>query len=115
MALFAEESFGPVLAVLRARDAAHAVELANGSRYGLSASVWSADVQAALAVARALESGAVHVNSSTVHDEAGLPHGGHKASGFGRFNGAYALEAFTQTKTITLRTGEGLPPFHLLA
>jgi benzaldehyde dehydrogenase (NAD) len=73
MALFSEESFGPVLSIIRARDAAHAVELANGSRFGLSASVWATDVMAALAVARELESGAVHINSTTVHDEAALP------------------------------------------
>lgn len=73
MSLFSEESFGPVLSVIRARDTAHAIELANGSRFGLSASVWATDVYAALEVARELESGAVHINSTTVHDEAALP------------------------------------------
>ena len=69
----------------------------------------------ALSVARELECSAIHLNSTTVHDESGLPHGGHKSSGFGRFNGPWSIQSFTQTKTITFRTGEGMPPFGLLA
>ena len=69
----------------------------------------------ALSVARSLECSAVHINSTTVHDESSLPHGGLKSSGFGRFNGSYAIQSFTQTKTVTFRTGERMAPLHLLA
>ena len=69
----------------------------------------------ALSVARELEVSMIHLNSTTVHDESSLPHGGHKASGFGRFNGPWSIQSFTQTKTVTFRTGEGQAPLGLLA
>jgi acyl-CoA reductase-like NAD-dependent aldehyde dehydrogenase len=62
-----EESFGPVLSVIRARDADQAVKVANSSQYGLSSSVWSKDIMAALQVAKGLECSAVHINSTTVY------------------------------------------------
>ncbi|KAL7411016.1 protein Vdh [Mrakia frigida] len=115
MKIYFEESFGPALSLIKATSTAHAVEIANSSQYGLSSSIWSKDIMTALSVARSLECSAVHLNSTTVHDESSLPHGGHKSSGSGRFNGSYAIQSFTQTKTVTFRTGEGMAPLDLLA
>ncbi|NKJ39511.1 acyl-CoA reductase-like NAD-dependent aldehyde dehydrogenase [Rhizobium sp. SG570] len=78
MRLYGEESFGPVVAVLRARDEDHAIELASDSEYGLSASVFTGDAARVLRVARRIKSGICHVNGPTVHDEAQMPFGGVK-------------------------------------
>lgn len=78
--IYHKETFGPALVIIRARDTEHAIELANDSDVGLSASVWSRDIGEALRVAKRIQSGAVHINSGTVHDEPGLPHGGYKVS-----------------------------------
>jgi acyl-CoA reductase-like NAD-dependent aldehyde dehydrogenase len=85
MGLYRDESFGPIVAVIRARDEAHAIELANDSEYGLSASVFTRDAARGLMVARRVRSGICHVNGPTVHDEAQMPFGGVGASGYGRF------------------------------
>ncbi|CED83284.1 Aldehyde dehydrogenase [Phaffia rhodozyma] len=114
MNVYFEESFGPLLSIIRANDADHAVEIANDSEFGLSSSVWTEDYRQAIQVAKALECSAVHINSNTVHDQGSLPHGGHKSSGYGRFNGKYAIDSFTQTKTITFRMNEPQAPFSLL-
>ncbi|KAL8286470.1 hypothetical protein RQP46_004487 [Phenoliferia psychrophenolica] len=109
MRIYAEETFGPSFNIVEVKDIDAAVAMANSSGYGLSAAVWSSDYYQAMEIAKLLESGAVHINSSTVHDEAGLPHGGHKGSGFGRFNGTYAIDSFTQTKSVTMRKPSPLP------
>ena len=104
MRLYHEESFGPVVSVMRARDDDHAVELANDSEYGLSSAVFSRDIGRALAVARRIDSGICHINSPTVQDEAQMPFGGVKSSGYGRFGGRYGIEAFTETRWISIAT-----------
>jgi acyl-CoA reductase-like NAD-dependent aldehyde dehydrogenase len=110
MRLFREESFGPVVAVIRARDEAHAVELANDSEYGLTASVFTRDAARGLAVARRIRSGMCHINGPTVHDEAQMPFGGTKSSGYGRFGGRAGVDAFTELRWITLETLPGAFP-----
>lgn len=107
MRLFREESFGPVVAVVRARDEAHAVELANDTEYGLSASVFTRDAARGLRVARQIKSGICHVNGPTVHDEAQMPFGGVKGSGYGRFGGRAGVDAFTELRWITIETQPG--------
>ncbi len=107
MKLFREESFGPVVAVIRARDEAHAVELANDTEYGLSASVFTKDTARGLRVARQIKSGICHVNGPTVHDEAQMPFGGVKASGYGRFGGKAGIDSFTELRWITIETQPG--------
>jgi benzaldehyde dehydrogenase (NAD) len=107
MRLYGEESFGPIVAVIRARDTAHAVELANDSDYGLSASVFTRDIAQGLAVARQIRSGICHVNGPTVHDEAQMPFGGVGASGYGRFGGRQGIDSFTETRWITVETQPG--------
>jgi acyl-CoA reductase-like NAD-dependent aldehyde dehydrogenase len=107
MKLFREESFGPVVGVIRARDEAHAVELANDTEYGLSAAVFTRDTARGLRVARQIKSGICHVNGPTVHDEAQMPFGGVKGSGYGRFGGKAGIEAFTELRWITIETQPG--------
>lgn len=104
MRIFCEESFGPIVAITRVKDAEEAVRLANSSEYGLSAAVFGSDTARAFAVASRIDSGICHVNSSTVHDEAQMPFGGTKASGFGRFGGRYAVHEFTDVQWITVQT-----------
>ncbi|GLT02704.1 aldehyde dehydrogenase [Sphingobium jiangsuense] len=110
MKLFREESFGPVVAVVRARDEAHAIELANDTEYGLSASVFTRDTARGLRVARQIQSGICHINGPTVHDEAQMPFGGVKASGYGKFGGKAGIESFTELRWITMETEPGHYP-----
>lgn len=110
MKLFRDESFGPVVGIIRARDEAHAIELANDTEYGLSASVFTRDTARGLRVARQVKSGICHVNGPTVHDEAQMPFGGVKASGYGRFGGKAGIDAFTELRWITIETQPGHYP-----
>lgn len=107
MRLYAEESFGPVVAILRAADEEEAIRLANDSEYGLSASVFTRDVARGLTVARRIRSGICHVNGPTVHDEAQMPFGGVGASGYGRFGGKAGIAEFTELRWITVETRPG--------
>ncbi len=107
MNLYRDESFGPVVAMIRARDAEHAVELANDTQYGLSAAVFTKDIAKGLSIARRIQSGICHVNGPTVHDEAQMPFGGVGASGYGRFGGRQGIDAFTETRWITIETQPG--------
>ena len=98
-----EEIFGPVVSVLRFRDEAEAVALANDSEYGLSGSLWTRDAKRALRVARAVETGVISVNASrSVYLES--PFGGWKRSGVGRELGVEALDAYTEMKSIYFET-----------
>lgn len=107
MNLYRDESFGPVVALIRARDEEHAIELANDSEYGLSAAVFTRDTARGLSVARRIHSGICHVNGPTVHDEAQMPFGGVGASGYGRFGGRQGIDSFTETRWITVETLPG--------
>ena len=107
MNLYRDESFGPVVAMIRARDAAHAVELANDTQYGLSAAVFTRDIAKGLTIAKQIQSGICHVNGPTVHDEAQMPFGGVGASGYGRFGGKQGIDSFTETRWITVETLPG--------
>ncbi|MGR6318574.1 aldehyde dehydrogenase family protein [Micromonospora soli] len=97
-ALAQEEVFGPVLAVIPFGDTDEAVAIANNSRYGLAGAVWSADEEAALAVARRLRTGQVDVNGGAFNPLA--PFGGYKQSGLGRELGVSGIEEFTELKAI---------------
>ena len=107
MRLYREESSAPVVAILRADNDDKAIALANDSEFGLSASVFSRDVARAMTVARRIESGICHINGPTVHDEAQMPFGGVKASGYGRFGGRAGIEEFTDLRWITIETKPG--------
>jgi vanillin dehydrogenase len=104
MRIYHEESFGPVAAVVRVSGVDEAVRVANDTEYGLSASVFGRDVARALEIARRIESGICHINGPTVHDEAQMPFGGVKASGYGRFGGRAAIAEFTDLRWITVQT-----------
>jgi vanillin dehydrogenase len=103
MRVYAEESFGPLVAVVPVDGPDEAVMVANDTEYGLSAAVFSENVPAALELAQRIESGICHVNDTTVHDEPQMPFGGVKASGWGRFGGRAALEEFTELRWITVQ------------
>jgi benzaldehyde dehydrogenase (NAD) len=107
MRLYSEESFGPVVAVLRVKDEAEAVATANDTDYGLSAAVFTRDIARGLRVARQIQSGICHINGPTVHDEAQMPFGGVKASGYGRFGGKAGIAEFTELRWITVETQPG--------
>ena len=110
MRIYAEESFGPVVALIRAADEEDAVRLANDTEYGLSAAVFSRDVGRALSVAQRIRSGICHINGPTVHDEAQMPFGGTKDSGYGRFGGKAGIAEFTELRWITIETQPGHYP-----
>lgn len=101
MDLYATESFGPTVSLIEVDTEEEAVALANDTEYGLTSAVFTSNLFRGLRVARQIESGAVHINSLTIHDEPVLPHGGYKSSGVGRFGGTKGYEEFLQTKTVT--------------
>jgi acyl-CoA reductase-like NAD-dependent aldehyde dehydrogenase len=111
MKLYREESFGPIVAVIRARDDEHAIELANDTDYGLSAAVFSQNIDRALNAARRIRSGICHINGPTVQDEAQMPFGGMGASGYGRFGGSAAIAEFTDLRWVSIDTGHQHYPF----
>ncbi|MFQ5970956.1 MAG: aldehyde dehydrogenase [Alphaproteobacteria bacterium] len=104
MRIYNEESFGPTVSIVRVGSIDEAVSVANDTEYGLAASVFGRDVNRAVAVAKRIESGICHINAPTVHDEAQMPFGGVKASGYGRFGGKAAIDEFTDLRWITIQT-----------
>ncbi len=102
MAAFDEETFGPVAAVTRARDAAHAIELANSSRFGLGASLWTADAARGEDLAAEVEAGSVFVNGAVKSDPR-LPFGGIKTSGYGRELSEAGIREFVNVKTVWVK------------
>lgn len=99
-----QETFGPVMTIQRFSDEREAVALANDNEYGLSASIWTRDLDRSLRVAQALEAGSVFVNDwAKVYD--GTEEGGFKQSGLGRLNGVAAIEDFIEYKHIALKPG----------
>ncbi|BCH31689.1 salicylaldehyde dehydrogenase [Mesorhizobium sp. L-8-10] len=111
MRVYSEESFGPVKPVIRVKGEDEAIRVANDTEYGLSAAVFSKDVQRALAVAARIESGICHINGPTVHDEAQMPFGGIKGSGYGRFGGKAAIAEFTDLRWVTIEDSGQHYPF----
>ena len=105
MRLYREESFGPVAVLMRGDGDEALLQLANDSEFGLSAAIFSRDTGRALALAQRVESGICHINGPTVHDEAQMPFGGVKASGYGSFGGKASIEQFTQLRWVTLQNG----------
>ena len=102
MKIAREEIFGPVVSVIPFKDENDAVLQGNATNYGLAAGVWTRDVSKAHRVARAIRAGTVWVNCYNVFD-AGSPFGGYKESGYGRELGRYALDLYTQVKSVWLQ------------
>ena len=111
MALFREESFGPQVSITRVKSAEEAIKLANDTEYGLSAALFTRDIARGIELARRIESGICHINGPTVHDEAQMPFGGVKASGYGRFGGKAGVNEFTELRWITIQTSPRPYPF----
>ena len=111
MEIAREEIFGPLVGIQSARDAEHALELANGSDYGLSSAVFTGDLARGVQFAQRLHAGMTHVNDMPVNDEANAPFGGEKNSGVGRFNGDWAIDEFTTDHWITVQTAPRGYPF----
>jgi acyl-CoA reductase-like NAD-dependent aldehyde dehydrogenase len=111
MRIYHEESFGPVACIVRADGDEDAIRIANDTEYGLSASVYSLNVSRALAVGRRIESGICHINGPTVQDEAPVPFGGVKASGYGKFGSVAGINAFTNLRWLTIEGQEPHYPF----
>ena len=111
MRIYHEETFGPVKAIVRVKGVDEAIACANDNVYGLAAAVFGRDAARAIEVAQQIESGICHVNGPTVHDEAQMPFGGVKGSGWGRFGGKAGIAEFTDLRWVTVQTGERHYPF----
>ncbi len=111
MPVFAEETFGPVAAVIRVRDADEAVGVANDSQYGLGGNLWTRDTERGKALARRMETGNVFINGMTASDPR-LPFGGVKRSGYGRELSSFGIHEFTNIQTIWVGPAQGaqMPP-----
>lgn len=100
MRLYHEESFGPIAAVLRVADPEEAISIANDTEFGLAGAIFGGDIEACMAVAARLETGICQINGPTVYDDAAMPFGGMKASGYGRFGGPASIDEFTELRWI---------------
>ncbi|KAK0618110.1 aldehyde dehydrogenase domain-containing protein [Bombardia bombarda] len=103
MDVYRTESFGPCVSLFEIETEEEALRIANDTEYGLTSAVFTEDLRRGLRFAKEIESGAVHINTMTVHDESVLPHGGAKASGYGRFNSSWGLGEWVRTKTVTFK------------
>lgn len=101
MAVFEEETFGPVAAVIRAMDVEHAIQLANQTRFGLGVSIWTEDVDRAKQLAVSLDAGSVAIND-IVKSDPRLPFGGVKASGYGRELSDFGIREFVNIKSVSV-------------
>jgi benzaldehyde dehydrogenase (NAD) len=111
MRIYHEESFGPVKPIVRVDGVDDAIRVANDNTYGLSAAVFGRDIARAWQVAGKIESGICHINSPTVQDEAQMPFGGVKDSGYGHFGGKAGIDAFTDLRWVTIQTTDRHYPF----
>jgi len=106
MRIAQEEVFGPVLSIIKFKDEAEAVAIANDIAYGLGAGLWTQSVRRATCVSKRIRAGTVWVNTYRAVSFL-MPFGGYKASGLGRENGAEAIEGYLQTKSVWINNGPG--------
>ena len=111
MRLCREEVFGPVVPVIVVEDEEEALRVANDSPFGLSSGIITNDFEKGLTIAERLETGMVHINDSSVHDEPQVPFGGVKDSGWGRHGGLAAMEEFTELRWVTMQRTPRQYPF----
>lgn len=105
------EIFGPVAVVIKFKDEDDVIRMANDSKYGLGGAVWTRDINRALRVARAVETGRMWVNTYNAIP-VGAPFGGYKESGYGRENDMRILDAYSETKNIMINTNENVSGFY---
>ncbi|CAI7604805.1 unnamed protein product [Penicillium manginii] len=101
--LYYTESFGPTVVIFTFESEVEALTIANDTEYGLAGAVFTEDLATGLRVARQYETGAVHINAMSIHDDVSLPHGGLKNSGFGRFTGMAGIEEYLTSRVVTWR------------
>ncbi|WP_326651649.1 MULTISPECIES: aldehyde dehydrogenase family protein [unclassified Streptomyces] len=109
--ILSQEIFGPVALVVPFDGEDEAVRIANDTPYGLSGAVHTGDIERGVRIAHRINTGMIHINDSTVHDEPIVPFGGEKHSGSGRLNGESMIEAFTTQKWISVQHGRSQFPF----
>ena len=109
MPVFTDETFGPAAAVIRARDAEHAIELANNSKFGLSSNLWTRNIDRARQLAAHIEAGGVFINGMTASDPR-LPFGGVKRSGYGRELSSFGIQEFVNVQTVWIGPKAENPP-----
>ncbi|MEM7376275.1 MAG: aldehyde dehydrogenase family protein [Pseudomonadota bacterium] len=106
MRIYREESFGPVASIVRVGSEDEAVTVANDTEYGLTAAVHSRDIDRAMHVARQLDCGVCQINGSTVYDDANMPFGGMKASGYGKLSGEESITEFTELRWVAVHRSD---------
>lgn len=102
MLLDSVETFGPVLSIYKYNDVNTLVQKVNNDQSALKTAVWSTNALKALLIAKKIQCGSIHINSTTIHDESTIPHGGIKESGLGRTNSSWGIDEFSFFKTITI-------------
>ncbi len=111
MPIAQEELFGPVVCLMKFDTEEQALAMANDTQFGLSGAVHTADVERGIAFAQRIESGMIHINDATIHDEPIVAFGGEKRSGLGRLNGEWSLAEFTTLKWISVHHGRRVFPY----
>jgi aldehyde dehydrogenase (NAD+) len=111
MAIFQEEIFGPAVGLVRFKDDEEALELANGTEFGLSGALHTRDLQRGIQFAKRIETGMIHINDQSVNDEMNTPFGGEKNSGVGRFGGDFILDEMTTVQWISVQVEPRKYPF----
>jgi acyl-CoA reductase-like NAD-dependent aldehyde dehydrogenase len=101
MEIAREEIFGPVVSLMKANNAEHALKIANDTKYGLAATVWSENMSKALNLARKIQAGNVGINTPVIRDIR-TPFGGFKESGIGQLGGQWSLEQYTNLQTVNI-------------
>lgn len=109
--VLSQEIFGPVVFLVPFDGEEEAVRIVNDTPNGLSGAVHTGDIERGVALARRIQTGMIHINDSTVHDEPSVPFGGEKASGLGRLDGEALVEVFTTQKWISVQRGRSVFPF----
>jgi acyl-CoA reductase-like NAD-dependent aldehyde dehydrogenase len=105
------ELFGPVVSLIPFKDDDEAVEFANNTKFGLSGAVHTQNLDRGVAIAKRVETGMIHVNDCTIHDEPIVAFGGEKESGLGRLNGPWSLDEFTTMKWVSVNHGRRQFPY----
>jgi vanillin dehydrogenase len=111
MSVMQQEMFGPVVCLVPFDTEDEAVDIANDTRFGLSGAVHTRDLEHGVEIAKRIETGMVHINDTTIHDEPIVPFGGEKQSGLGRLNGDRSLDEFTTLKWISVHRGRRRFPY----